>query len=530
MFKDVRKPISVWTHTADVPRFAAISESVEIDVCVIGSGITGVNCAYQLSKAGKSVVVLEDGIIGGGETKRTTAHLSTVIDSLYEKIINWHGLDNAKLVYKSLNLALDEIENIVINEKIDCDFTRLDGCLMLTPSMNEDVLEKEYRACLEVGFENIDYIKNFPLLNGGSTSAITFENQAQFHVLKYLSGMVNACRRQGVKFLCRTHVTDIEDGNPAIVHTNLGHIVKANSIIVATNSPVSDLVKVHTKQAPYRTYVIGLVVPDGAIPLALYWDTDDPYHYIRLQKLDDKQLLIVGGQDHRTGQANDAEERFAKLEKYARNFYPDAGELAYKWSGQIYESVDGLSFIGHDPAHGENIYIATGDSGMGMTHATISGLLLTDLITGKHNDFAKLYDPSRKVFNATIDYMKENMNSLSQYATYLKPPVLYSVDDLKAGEGGVIIRDGYHVAVYKDENGALHERSAYCPHMKGVVCFNALEKTWDCPVHGARFNTEGKVLDGPANCDLDKARKEFKVEIADKEWDDKEIEEKRKAS
>ncbi len=519
MSDPVRNPISFWTHNTQVARFAAISESLKCDVCVIGAGITGLNCAYQLSKEGKSVVVLEDGLISGGETRRTTAHISTLVDSLYSQIIQWHGLEKSRQVFESLTRAIDEIERIVQNEKIECDFSRLEGCLFQSTGIDESALQKEYQACLDVGFSDIDYIKDFPLLNGASTSAVSFPNQAQFHILKYVNGMVDACKRQGVKFLCRTHVTEINDGHPATVQTHLGHTVKAGAIIVATNSPISDFVKVHTKQAPYRTYAVGLRVKAGAVPMALYWDTEDPYHYIRLQNLDDnleEQILIVGGEDHRTGQADDACERFARLEKFARAFYPDAMDLQYSWSGQIYESVDGLSFIGRDPGHGDNIHIATGDSGMGMTHGTISGLLITDLIMGRENEWAHIYDPSRKVFNASFEYVKENVNSLSQYSSYLKPPVLTSVDELKEGEGGVIIRDGYHVAVYKDQDGILHEKSAYCPHMKGVVCFNGLEKTWDCPVHGARFTADGKVIDGPANFDLEDARQEFSVEYENK--------------
>ncbi|MCW5822773.1 MAG: FAD-dependent oxidoreductase [Cyanobacteria bacterium TGS_CYA1] len=516
MFDPKRKPISVWTQTYEVPRFASISEPLDCDICIIGGGITGLNCAYQLSRAGKSVVVLEDGIIASGETKSTTAHISTVIDSLYQNIIRFHGDESARLVFQSLETAVDEIANIIEQENINCDFARVEGCLFNSHYDSHTDLQKEYEACLKVGFKNIDLIENFPLLNGSSTKAITFPNQAQFHILKYMSGLVEACRKRNVRFHTRTHVTEIIDGKRPTVYTNLGHWVKADSVIVATNSPISDFVKVHTKQAPYRTYAIAMLVNKGTVPQALYWDTEDPYHYIRLQDLDDEpelQLLIVGGEDHRTGQSNDAKKRFTKLEKYARAFCPNGGDIAFKWSGQIYESVDGLSFIGKDPAHNENIYIATGDSGMGMTHATLSGLILTDAILGKENRFANLYEPSRKVFNASLEYLKENVNSLSQYSSYITPPSLSNIDDLRPGQGGVIMRDGYHVAMYKDEKGILHEKSAYCPHMKGVVCFNGLEKTWDCPVHGARFNLEGKVLDGPANDNLDEARKEFKVDI-----------------
>jgi Rieske Fe-S protein len=260
----------------------------------------------------------------------------------------------------------------------------------------------------------------------------------------------------------------------------------------------------HTKQAPYISYAIGIKVPAGSVTSALYWDTLDPYHYVRLQHGSDsgEDVLIVGGEDHKTGQADDAAERFAKLELWARFRWPQCGDVAYRWSGQVMETIDGLAFIGRNPGDDEHVYIATGDSGMGITHGTIAGILLTDLIVGRENPWAELYDPGRKRVKALGEFAKENLNVAAQYLDWVTGGDVSSADQVAPG-GGAVIRRGLHkVAVYRDPAGRLHEHSATCPHLGCVVHWNGGEKTWDCPCHGSRFDALGRVIVGPANADL----------------------------
>jgi len=235
---------------------------------------------------------------------------------------------------------------------------------------------------------------------------------------------------------------------------------------------------------------------------ALYWDTGDPYHYVRLQRENGHDVLIVGGEDHKTGQANDGQERFARLEQWTRQRFPQSLEVQYRWSGQVMEPVDGIAFIGRNPLDDDNVYIATGDSGQGMTHGTIAGMLLSDLIQGRKNKWEDLYSPSRIRLKSLPEYASENINVAGQYADYVTAGDIKSESELRPGEGAVM-RDGVSkIAVRRDENGNIHKLSAVCPHLGCIVAWNSTEDTWDCPCHGSRFSAEGRVYQGPANDDL----------------------------
>jgi Rieske Fe-S protein len=279
--------------------------------------------------------------------------------------------------------------------------------------------------------------------------------------------------------------------------------VNCEVIVVATNTPVNDRVAIHTKQAPYVTYVIGARVPKDSVMRALYWDTGDPYHYVRLQREADHDILIVGGEDHKTGQENDGDERLGRLEQWTRERFPQMLDVKYRWSGQVMEPVDGLAYIGRNPGDEDNVYIVTGDSGQGMTHGTIAGMLLTDLIQGRKNKWEDLYSPSRLRVSALTEYASENINVAGQYADYVTAGDIESESELKPCEGAVM-RDGMSkVAVFRDRSGRVHKMSAVCPHLGCIVAWNSTEETWDCPCHGSRFSAEGRVYQGPANSDLE---------------------------
>jgi nitrite reductase/ring-hydroxylating ferredoxin subunit len=234
------------------------------------------------------------------------------------------------------------------------------------------------------------------------------------------------------------------------------------------------------------------------VPAVLSWDTGDPYHYIRTYG----DMLIVGGEDHKTGQASDSPARYARLEAWARERFPMMGEVELAWGGQVMETQDYLAFIGRNPADHENVYVVTGDSGMGITHGTIAGMLLTDLILGRPNPWEKLYDPSRVTLRAAGDFARENANVVSQYADWLTGGDVSSADEIAPGSGAIVRRGLEKLAVYRDEQGKTHECLAKCPHLGCVVHWNPAETTWDCPCHGSRFDPYGKVINGPANRDL----------------------------
>lgn len=499
---------SVWLDPATRPEFPSLTTHEHADVCIVGAGMAGLTTAYFLTKAGKSVIVVDAGPVFSGETERTTAHLTTVLDKRYFELERLQGEDAARLAAESHAAAIDTIEDIVRNEYIDCDFERVDGYLFNGPDQPPDLLDRELAAARRAGLSGAGIVDRVPWPSFDTGRALRFPHQAQFHPLKYLGALAKAIVRDGGRIFTGTHVTKIHGGESARVETQGGNIVTCGAIVMATNTPVNDRLVVHTKQAAYRSYVLGVVVPVGTVPKALYWDTSDPYHYIRLAgtkaggAASAQEILIVGGEDHKTGQADDAEVRYAKLEQWTRERFPMATEICFRWSGQIMESVDGLGFIGRNPLDHDNVYVVTGDSGTGMMHGTIAGLLITDLIHGRGNPWTNLYSPSRITLGAAKDFARETLNMASQYADWLTAGDVEK-EQLIACDSGAIVRHGLgKVAVYRDADGAFHECSAVCPHLGAIVAWNHAEKTWDCPAHGSRFDRMGAVLHGPANTDL----------------------------
>lgn len=494
--------LPVWPASVEMPAGSPLREHIEADVCIVGAGIAGLSTAYLLAREGRSVAVLEDGRLGGGMTERTTAHLSCAIDDRYTEIERLHGEEGARLAAESHAAAIDRIEQTAAEEGIECDFTRLDGYLFVPPGENEGILDEELQAARRAGLAGVELVERAPIAYD-TGKCLRFPRQGQFHPLKYLAGLARAIIRLGGRVYAGTHAATLEGGLAARVETADGFAVEAGALVIATNTPISDMVAIHTKQAPYTTYVIAARVPKGAVIPALYWDTADPYHYVRLQSLVDHDLLIVGGEDHKSGQADDQAGRQARLEAWARERFPAMGEVLYRWSGQVMEPADGVAFIGRDPLGPKNVYIATGDSGMGMTHGTIAGMLITDLILGRANPWAELYDPSRTSLGSLGRYMKENVNVSMQYLKgFAGGGDVAGVEEIQRDQGAVIRRGLKKIAVYRDAQGVLSQRSALCTHLGCIVRWNSLEKTWDCPCHGSRYDRYGQVINGPANRNL----------------------------
>jgi glycine/D-amino acid oxidase-like deaminating enzyme/nitrite reductase/ring-hydroxylating ferredoxin subunit len=502
MRDDSQATTSIWMATANTPSPSPLKESIRTDICIIGAGIAGLTTAFLLGREGRSVVVLDDGMIGGGMTGRTTAHLSNAYDDRYVEIEKLHGAEASRLTAESHSAAIDKIAEIVSREKIDCNFEWVDGFLFGATPDAVDLLNDELAAAHRAGLTGVEKVTRAPVKSFDTGVALRFPRQAQFHPLQYLDGLARAIVRDGSRIFGQTHATKFEGGTEARVETSHGPVVTSEVVVVATNTPVNDLVAIHTKQAPYVTYVIGVRVPKGSVTRALYWDTGDPYHYLRLQSENGHDVLIVGGEDHKTGQENDGNERFARLEQWTRERFPQMGEVEYRWSGQVMEPVDGLAYIGRNPLDDDNVYIATGDSGQGMTHGTIAGMLLTDLIQGRENEWEDLYSPSRLRVKSLPEYASENINVAGQYADYVTAGDIKSESELKPSEGAIMREGISKIAVYRDEAGAVHKLSATCPHLGCVVAWNSTEQTWDCPCHGSRFSANGHVYQGPANSNL----------------------------
>ena len=402
-FKDIGRPL----------KFDKLSENISVDVAIVGGGIAGVTTAYLLSKSGKSVALLEDGYIGSGETGRTTAHITHALDDRYYNIEKKHGATSARIAAESHTSAIDFIDRTVKEEKIDCAFSRLNGYLFLDPTDNKSSLDKELAALKNAGISSATIESNSPIESKDISPCIRFKDQAQFQPMLYLAALANKMRQNNeVKIFTMTHAQEIKNDNSVkIIETNRGYSVTAQDIVLATNAPIIDKVsKIYDKQVAFRTYVIVAEIQKNSIPSALYWDTGNqnskdhikPYHYVRIQQTENEKndLLIVGGEDHKTGSPNDRNDfdtKFKNLETWAKNIFSIKAPVVYTWSGQVMEPLDGLAIIGTNPGKDKKVYIATGDSGNGITHGTIAGIILHDLILGKNNPWAELYNPNRNI-------------------------------------------------------------------------------------------------------------------------------------
>lgn len=508
--------IPSWIETTQLPTFQPLLEDIDVDVCIVGGGLAGLMSAYQLLSAGRKVCVLEGFEIGSGQSARTTAQFTYALDERYFLLEKYHGEKGAKLAAESHQAALKKIIEIINKEHIDCDLERINGFLFCADEnqrnyslqsnreKSHEYLNKELEAILKAGLSDVYMTERVPLDSYDPGPALCFPDQLQLNPVKLLSGLAQCILKKGGRIFTNSHVIEVQGGDAAFVRLQNDHIVTCESVVVATNSPINDLVAIHTKQASYRSYVIGLEVPKASVIKGLYWDTEDPYHYVRLEKSDDRpyEILLVGGEDHKTGQNNNPEHCYTKLENWTRKRFPNAGRVLYRWSGHVMEPVDGLAYIGRNPMDKDNVYVVTGHSGNGMTYSVIAGMLISDLIMDKKNPWESLYSPSRISLSSAKNFIRENANVLAQYKDWFVEPQYDEFENIEMGSG-VVFRDGLHIiAAYKDDHGNLEFNSAVCPHLGGIVHWNKAENSWDCPCHGSRFDCHGQVIQGPANVDL----------------------------
>ena len=490
---------SVWGTSADAPNASPRASDRTAGVAVVGAGIAGLSTAYELARSGEKVTILDRGSIGGGMTARTTAHLASALDDYYHVLIAGHGIETARQVCRAQTDAIDRIETIVREERIDCDFRRLDGYLLRAPETEPEVLDKEYEAARQVGLDVV-WAEAAPVPSAPTGRCLRFLNQARFHPLKYLNGLVRCLERHGAELYSGTIVNDVaeqEDGT-VLVHTASGRVVRARACVVATNSPFHE-VQVHFKQAPYRTYAVAGRVPRGSVEDALFWDTLDPYHYVRLQPSEDgaSDWLISGGEDHKTGEADDMEARFERLEAWTRALFPSFGHVEHRWSGQVLEPVDYAAFIGRS-TDSRNVYFATGDSGQGMTNGVAASLIISELIQGREVVYAPAHDPHRAVRSGVKEFIVENLDAVGKLVERVTPADVSDPEEIKLGEGAIVRQGLEKLAMYRDESGVLHTRSAECTHAGCIVRWNPFEQCWDCPCHGSHFAPDGTALNGPA--------------------------------
>jgi glycine/D-amino acid oxidase-like deaminating enzyme/nitrite reductase/ring-hydroxylating ferredoxin subunit len=494
------KSVSLWQARHDLnagEAFAPLREDTQADVIVVGGGIAGLSIAYELSQAGQHVVLVDRGRFLGGMTSRTTAHLASSLDDWYHLFARQHGKKHAHLLHSSQRMAIDRIEEIVQREGIDCNFSRLDGVWFAADKDGDDLLQREIEACRDIGIEDAvagDAQSAFP----HHRSTLVFRRQGRFDPIAYCRGLISAMQKNGVRMYEDTVAHEVEEDESGVQVRMLdGPAVRAHRAVFATNSPVNDTVAIHTKQAPYRTYVVTFRASKGTVPDLLLWDTLDPYHYVRLEPDRQFDWLIVGGEDHKTGTANDAEERFAALERWARGIWPELGEIGHRWSGQVMEPVDDAPFLGRNPGD-RRIFVITGDSGQGMTNGVAGSIVVRDLIVKGGSVYEELFDPGRKPVGAALEYMQENLTAVKNMADRFLGTRQTEADELQPGQGAVIRHKGENVAAWRSPEGTLSMRSAVCTHVGCLIQWNGFEQCWDCPCHGSHFSATGEAINAPA--------------------------------
>lgn len=471
------------------------------DCLIVGGGITGLTAALTLQLAGKQTILAEAHRIGFGTTGGTSAHINTFADTTFSEAEKAFGGEGARLFADALRDGLNLIKNNSHQFNIECDLASVPAYLYAESEDQEKLLADIRTGAIKVGVD-MQYTDQVPA-PVPYRKALLIANQAQFHPLRYLKGLEKAYLQAGGILLEDTLVekTDTEDG----VHTAIaaGGEIRANNLIYATHIPPNINV-LNFECAPYRSYVMAVKLHSGHYPDALIYDTQEPYHYIRTHRIDTEPLLIIGGQDHKTGH-DDPEKAFAELEKYARKYY-NISSVKYRWSSQYYVPVDGLPYIGQMPFLAKGIFCATGYNGNGMMLGSIAGKILADLAAGIKNRYADLFTPSRvKPIDSFSEFVKENADVAYHFVTDRFG--LHETDSLKRlepGSGKLVEYQGKKIAAFRDENGEIHALHATCTHAGCIVNWNSAEKTWDCPCHGARYDIDGRVLTGPAVKNLTK--------------------------
>jgi glycine/D-amino acid oxidase-like deaminating enzyme/nitrite reductase/ring-hydroxylating ferredoxin subunit len=493
-----------WAESAAFPAFAAIDRDAHVDVLVVGGGITGLTAAYLLTSAGKTVALLDRGRCAQADTGHTTAHVTMVTDTRLTELASRFGRPHAQAVWDAGLAALSQIAAIVRDHPIDCDFGWVDGYLHApigdARSSRVSSFADDAALARDLGFD-ATMVDDVPLVGG---AGVRFAHQARLHPRKYLAGLARAITTRG------GHIYEHSDAgtfcrDPRGVAVG-GHRVTCEDIVLATHNPLvgignpASAALLQTKLALYSTYVVAGRVRPGQVLDALFWDSGLPYHYLRVEPQGDHDLVIFGGEDHKTGQVADTAACYDRLARALTALVPEVA-FSHRWSGQVIEALDGLPYIGPSADHQ---YVAAGFGGNGMTFGTLGAMMIADRILGQKNPWSELFAPERTaILHGTWDYVKEN----ADYPYYLMRDRLAAAERpnlsaLARGQGQVIDRDGAKVAAFRDESGAMVLRSAICTHMGCVVGWNDAEGTWDCPCHGSRFTPTGEVLAGPAQAPL----------------------------
>ncbi len=525
------EPTSPWLSSTLEAGYGPLESNLSVDIAVVGAGIAGLSTAMALRDRGKSVVVLERDSVAAGVTGKSTAKLTSQHGLIYDHLRREFGRDAAGRYATVNEQAIDEVERRIDDLEIDCGFERQPSYLY---SDDRDEIEREADAAAMAGLEASE-VRSVPPFERAA-AALRFDDQAWFHPRRYLLGLAEELHRSGdetgksresggsadengesggktdeggetngeTEIYEQTRVIDVEPGSPCRLRTERGGTVTAENVVVATGYPILDRAGYFTRMHPKRSYVLGIRIR-GDPPSGMYYRPGDPYRSVRTHRTggSDEPLVLVGGENHKTGQGGSTADRYRRLERWARERFR-VESIDYRWSTQDYVTADRVPFVGRAGIASENVYVATGFRGWGMTNGVAAGRLLAELIDGERPPEAELFDPLRFTpKTSAADTLTENADAASQFATdWLQTLFSPNLESISRGEGRVI-RDGPKpIAAARDGDGDLHAVSAVCTHTYCVVDWNDAECSWDCPCHGSRFAPDGTVLEGPATEDL----------------------------
>ena len=494
---------SYWIASTPATSYEPAPAETAVDVAVLGGGIAGLNVAAALKARGRTVAVVEAARILEGVTGNTTAKVTASHGLLYDDLAGKHGEDRARLYAESQQAALAHIARTVEENRLACDFVRTPSFVYTEDPAERERIQREVVAARAAGLP-VTYTADVPLPYDVA-GAIRYDDQARFHPRKYLLRLAETIPGDGSVVLESTRALDVDEGDPCVVTTDRG-VVRAGDVVVATHIPFLDSGLYFARQFPVRDYVVAARIDAADAPGGMFLSTESPTHSVRVTEDGDGMLLIVGGEGHTTGRADDTGERYERLETWARERF-GVTEFTHRWSTQDYTSTDRVPFIGRFRPGAKRLWVATAFGAWGMTNGTLSGLLLADLVTGEENPWAEVYDPQRTTAPVTRmkKFVKENALVAKELVTgYLAPGDVASVDELEPGEAAVIGTGLGRTAAYRDDDGTVHAVSARCTHLGCVVGWNAAERSWDCPCHGSRFDVDGAVLQGPAVRDLER--------------------------
>lgn len=492
---------SLWMNVT-LPEFPALAQDIDVDVLVVGAGLTGITTAYLLIQEGVRVALIDRERVASADTSRTTAHLTYVTDDRLHHLASKFGTDAARKLWEAGEVAIDTIERIVEETGNDAGFTRVPGYLHAPigrePSRREiETLRKDAELARSFGFD-ATFVESTVY---GGRPGVHFAQQAKFHPRRYLKGLLEEIKQRDGLVFENTTLQSVEDGDPMTVQAN-GRKIRCKYLVIATHNPLMGKKGAltaslfQTKLALYTSYVLGARLPRAVVPEGLYWDTNDPYEYLRIDEREDHSYAIFGGEDVKTGQERDAEEVFDKLTRRLHDRLPQA-TIDRRWLGQVVETDDGMPFIGENE---EREFIATGFCGNGFTLGTLSALMARDRFLGRGNPWSSLLAVNRSPFHGgSWRYVQENVDFPYYFVRdRLRRAETESVDQVGPNEGKIVSHQGKKVAAYRDDAGQLTLLAPQCTHLKCLVKWNGADRTWDCPCHGSRFQPTGAVLSGPA--------------------------------